>query len=118
MASGRPEERELVFPNHAGTFWTDAQFRNWRKRIFAPAAQAAGVEKPHPYALRHSFVSLLLAEGATVVEVAAQAGNSPAVVLSTYAHVIAELEGHKRKPAAKAIHEARSSVAARKVGTH
>jgi transposase-like protein len=36
-----------------------------------------------PYDLRHSFVSLLLAEGANVVEIARQAGHSPTMTLSS-----------------------------------
>jgi hypothetical protein len=38
-------------------------------------------------------------EGRTVVEVAAQASHAPTMTLSTYAHVIAELEGAGRVPA-------------------
>jgi site-specific recombinase XerD len=41
---------------------------------------------------RHSFASLLLAEGRTVHYVAAQLGHSPALTLSTYGHLIAEYE--------------------------
>lgn len=40
--------------------------------------------------LRHSFASLLLAEGRTVHYVAAQLGHSPVLTLSTYGHLIAE----------------------------
>ena len=43
-----------------------------------------------PYDLRHSFVSLLIAEGANVVEIARQAGHSPTITLSTYAHLFDE----------------------------
>ena len=45
---------------------------------------------PRPYDLRHSFASLLLAEGRTVHYVAAQLGHSPVLTLSTYGHLIAE----------------------------
>lgn len=56
---------------------------------FGPAVRAAGVEGAvRPYDLRHSFVSILLAEGATVVEVVRQAGHSPTMTLSTYAHML------------------------------
>jgi len=44
-----------------------------------------GVERPRPYDLRHSFVSLLSAEGHNVVEVARRAGHSPKMALDTYA---------------------------------
>jgi integrase len=80
---------------------------NWRRPLFAPAAAAAGLERIRPYDLRHSFVSLLLDEGASVVEVARQAGHSPTMALSTYAHVIEELEGAEQRPAEAVIREAR-----------
>jgi integrase len=40
-----------------------------------------------PYDLRHAYVSLMIQAGHTVVEVARWAGHSPAVCLSTYAHL-------------------------------
>jgi integrase len=61
-------------------------------------AKAVGLERSRPYDLRHSFVSLLIHEGRTVLEVAAQTGHAPTMTLSTYAHVIAELEGAERVP--------------------
>jgi hypothetical protein len=46
-----------------------------------------------PYDLRHSWVSLLIANGASVVEVARQAGHAPTMTLDTYAHLFDELQG-------------------------
>jgi hypothetical protein len=63
-----------------------------------------------PYDLRHSFCSLLIAEGASVVEVAAQAGHSPTMTLNTYGHVMDELAGDTRKDAEAAIRDARVSL--------
>ena len=45
---------------------TENDYRNWRKRIYGPAALAAGLEAGRPYDLRHTFVSLLIAEGRTI----------------------------------------------------
>jgi hypothetical protein len=59
--------------------------------------------------LRHSFVSLLLAERATVVDVARQAGHSPTVALSPYAHLFEELEGTERPSAEDEIRRARNA---------
>ena len=57
----------------------------------APRRTSAGIGAPvRPYDLRHSFVSLLIAEGANVVEIARQAGHSPTITLSTYAHLFDE----------------------------
>jgi site-specific recombinase XerD len=93
LASGRPRPKSLVFPGKGGKHWTDTTYRNWRRRVYGPTAKAAGLDAARPYFLRHLFCSLLLAEGASVVEVARQAGHSPAMTLSTYGHVIEELEG-------------------------
>jgi hypothetical protein len=57
--------------------------------------------------LRHSFVSLLIHEGRSVVEVVAQPGHAPTMTLSTYAHMIAELEAADRVPAGTQILAAR-----------
>ena len=45
------------------------------------------------YDLRHSHVSMLIASGLNIVEVARRAGHSPTMCLSTYAHVFEEFEG-------------------------
>jgi len=109
LASGRPDASSLVFPGWNDEPWRDTSYRNWRRRIFAPAARAAGLEGSRPYDLRHLFCSLLLAEGASVVEVARQAGHSPAMTLSTYGHVIEELEGGERRSAEDVIRAAREA---------
>jgi integrase len=110
LACGRPAERILLFPRHDGAAWQDHDYRNWRKRHFRPAALAAGVERPRPYDLRHSFVSLLIHEGVSIVEVARQAGHSPAVCLRTYAHVIEEFDPAVRRSAADEIRRARDEL--------
>ena len=82
--------------------------RQPRREWFASCSpELVGVR---PYHLGHSFVSLLLAEGASVVEVARQAEHSPTVALSTYAHVIEELEGAERQPAEVVIRQARDEL--------
>lgn len=110
LACGRPTDFELVFPTRAGRLWADHDWRNWRKRIFTPAAEAAGLGGFRPYDLRHSFVSLLLAEGRSVLEVAKQAGHSPTMALATYGHVIEELEGAEKLPAEEVIRRARDEL--------
>ena len=107
IAQGRPQADALVFPARTEDVWSDDAWRYWRRRIFGPAARAAGLEHARPYDLRHSFVSLLLAEGANVVEVARQAGHSPTMTLSTYAHLFEELDGADRTSAENRIRHAR-----------
>jgi integrase len=110
LASRRPGQTTLVFPRKDGRVWTDEDWRNWRQRVFAPVATAVGLDRFRPYDLRHSFVSLLFAEGRTVIEVARQAGHSPTMALATYGHVIEEFEGADRRPAEDVIREARARI--------
>ncbi|MGH3041153.1 MAG: tyrosine-type recombinase/integrase [Gaiellaceae bacterium] len=109
LGCGRPDDDAIVFPTSDGRVWTESHWRNWRQRVFAPAASSAGLQHFRPYDLRHSFVSLLFAEGRTVIEVARQAGHSPAMALATYGHVIEELEGAERRTAEDVIREARGT---------
>ena len=106
-------QSDLVFPTPRGTVWTDYDWRNWRKRIFRPVAEAVGMPGARPYDLRHSFASLLIHEGVSAVEVARQLGNSATVTLDTYSHVFEELDPAERLPAADAIRAAREKFAVR-----
>ena len=103
-----------MFPSPAGETWSDEDWRNWRRRVFRPAADAAVAERgARPYDLRHSSVSLLIREGASIVEVARQAGHAPTVTLDTYGHVFDELEGADRVSADAEIRRARERVGVR-----
>ena len=77
--------------------------------MYQPVADELGCSR-RPYDLRHSFASLLIWEGASVVEVARQLGHSPKMTLETYAHVFEEFEGAERAPAATAIRLARDEL--------
>jgi integrase len=99
----------LVFPNGRGEGWKEDDWRNWRNRVFAPAAEAAGLAKVRPYDLRHSAASLWLHEGRTIVEVAAWMGHSGQMALSTYLHVMSDL-GDERISAEDAIRRAREAL--------
>jgi integrase len=70
-----------------------------------------------PYSLRHAYASLLVHEGRSVIEVAAQLGHSPSVCLDTYGHVIAELTGARRVKAKTAIERARKATAGKSAGS-
>jgi integrase len=93
-----------------GRLWTDTAYRNWRRRVFAPAAHAAGMPNVRPYDLRHSFASLLFAEGVNPAEIAEQLGHSLQTLLGTYTHVIEELRGRDRESAETLIREARAQT--------
>jgi integrase len=104
--ASRTAETDLIFPSPDGSPWNADRARNWRKRTFAEAATRAGVPAARPYDLRHGYVSLLIAQGATVVEVARQAGHAPTMTLGTYAHLFDELDGADHRPAEEQIRTA------------
>ncbi|MDA0173379.1 site-specific integrase [Solirubrobacter taibaiensis] len=121
------DDDALVFPGHDGERWGPDAYKSWarkkprgrkppgkKKRTgspgpFARAAIKAGVPDATPYTLRHSFCSLLLHEGRSVIYVARQLGHDAALTLSTYGHVIDELDEAPRIGAEEAIRAARVS---------
>ena len=111
-AAGNAFPTAPVFAASSGTFWRATDWRNWRKRIYKPVAEAVGIDGARPYHLRHAFASLLIHEGRlSVVEIAAQLGHNPTVCLDTYAHVMAEQAGGDRVSAEEQIKLAREALA-------
>lgn len=108
LAAGRPAGRGLIFPRSDGGAWTKEDWGNWRSRSWRSACERGGLDDlPRPYDLRHSFASLLLAEGRTVHYVASQLGHSPTLTLDTYGHVLAEFADAERIDAEAEIAAAR-----------
>jgi integrase len=67
----------LIVPTVDGDEWNRHDWHDWRRRVYRPAAVAAGVTGDlRPYRLRGSFVSRLLREGHSLAYVAEQAGHS------------------------------------------
>lgn len=123
IAQGRPADDALIFPSRrrrTGVADMDEQAA-WRKHRWGPAWKTAAeasnlmAEKPPKvYALRHSFVSLLLASGRQAHFVAMQLGHDPSQTISTYGHVLDEYAGDVVEhidPEAK-IREAREAACA------
>jgi integrase len=108
MRDGRPGDERLVFPAYNGRPWDDDDWKNWRRRVFVKAVTQAGLTDVRPYDLRHSFVSLLIAEGRSIVDVARQAGHSATMALDTYGHVFDELDGAEKIVPEQAILKARN----------
>ena len=108
-----------LFSRPDGEPWRDHDFRNWRRRVFKPAARRAlgladDEATPRPYDLRHTLVSLLIAEGRTIAYVAAQARHSPEECARTYLHLFDEHQDEdpaKRVSAEEAIRSARVRTA-------
>jgi integrase len=117
----------LLFTRPDDQHWKDHDLRNWRRRIWQPAAVAIGIGEltitghgrskrssykgAVPYDLRHSFASLMLAAGRNPLEVAQMMGHSPKILLETYAHVIGEHRGQPSVSAEKRILQARFDAA-------
>ena len=107
LAAGRPDDSELVFPGKGREPWTQAAYQSWRRRAFRRASLAAGLAHARPYDLRHSFASLLLHQGRSVIYVARQLGHDARLTLNRYGHVIDELEDGPRLEAEAAVANAR-----------
>src|SRR5205085_12370219 len=91
LAIGRPSPGTLVLRDGQDQAWDKNAWQTWRADRWVRACRAAGFSPiPRPYDLRHSFASLLLAEGRQPLYVARQLGHSLSVLLETYAHLIEE----------------------------
>lgn len=107
LATGRPSG--LIYPRPRAGEWTRAATRAWRNDVFKPAIEKCKIDAT-PYALRHSFASLLIHAHYPVTYVAEQLGHSPTMTMTTYAHVIADLDPAERIEPAEAILAARSGL--------
>jgi integrase len=99
-----------VVPRFDGTALKEVDWRNWRRRIYRPAALRTGLPSARPYDLRHSFVSLLIWEGRSVAEVAQQAGHSIETCSRDYVHVFKDYDPARRVTAAEQIARARAAL--------
>ena len=89
---------------------SDVQHRAHRRPLWGiPKTGAQPDWRSRPDDLSHAFVSLLLAEGRSVLDVAAQAGHAPSLSFDTYGHLMADLEGEANRPAEDVIWEAREA---------
>jgi integrase len=121
MRSGA--RRGLVLARPDGAPWRKHDWDNWRKRVWQPLAvdadlgelvdqgrgRPARYEGADPYALRGSFVSLLVWEGRTMLEVAAQAGHGVDVCEMYYARIFEGYDPAHRTTAEAAMLAARRS---------
>jgi integrase len=76
---------DLLYPARNGAVIDP---RNFRRNVFRPAAQAAGVPWATPHKLRHGMASLMAAQGLGAPEIAAYLGHADGGVLAlrTYIH--------------------------------
>jgi integrase len=79
-------EFDIVFANDAGNPMSHA---NLLQRGFYPALRRAGVRKIRFHDLRHTFASLMIANGEDVVRVSRLLGHaSPNITLGIYSHML------------------------------
>jgi integrase len=87
----------LLWPiySHGGTRGRPVHLNldNWRRRIWRPAVDAAGLQRdgefwlPGPYAMRHAFATWMLDAGIELFELARLMGTSVAMIDKTYGHL-------------------------------
>ena len=83
LAGLRPDA--LVFTGRRGGYLDD---RNVNERVLAPACEKAGVERVTLHHLRHFFVSIMVASGTSLTEVARLVGHADTRMIErTYAHL-------------------------------
>lgn len=108
------EDLDAVLASHDGPLVLDGlDVPNWRNRVWTPAARMVCAKRRTPYACRHTFASLLIAERRPVHEVARLLGHStPRLTLDTYGHLFDEAQLRPAESmedaAARARHEATS----------
>jgi integrase len=105
LASGI--RRGLLIPRDDGGPWRKHDYDNWRNRVYQPIAKQVDLPQPRPYDLRGSYVSLLAAEGMTLLEVARRAGHSVDTCERYYAKIFDDVDPANRVPAELAIRAAR-----------
>ncbi len=79
-------EQELVFPNTLGKPENNS---NVLRRVFHPALRRAGLRKVRFHDLRHTYASLLIANGEHPKYIQTQMGHSSIkVTMDTYGHLM------------------------------
>jgi site-specific recombinase XerD len=103
----QPLSRTFLVPGLGGALY----LRNWTRRVWRPAADAAGMDAV-PYDGRHTFASLLIHEGRALPYVSAALGHSSyRMTLDRYTHVFDEARLSAATPMVQAIREARDQLA-------
>jgi len=79
---------EFVFPSPTGE---PLHYGNFRKRVWKPAVDAAGVGPFTPHGLRHSAAALWIAQGANPVTIQRRMGHKDVrTSLQVYGHLLPE----------------------------
>jgi integrase len=91
MASSFKGEDDLIFPSERGT---PLDGRNLVRRYFEPALRTAGLPRIRFHDLRHTFASLLIAQGEHPKLISEQLGHaSVQITLDRYGHLMDQSYG-------------------------
>jgi len=84
-----PPVSEWIFPNATGG---PMDGDNWSKRVFVPLIQGLGLQQRIGlHSLRHTYVSLLIAQGENIKYISRQVGHSTIqMTLDVYGHLLQE----------------------------
>jgi integrase len=92
-------------PSRPGTSLSHGNVQHRALNQSAASARITGQPKLRFHDLRHTFASMLIAQGANVVFVSQQLGHAnPAITLGVYAHEFAQAEHAERVVAAVQQH--------------
>jgi integrase len=78
-------DTRVLFPTPTGCVWWES---NWRRSVWIPARDAAGMADATPHALRHSWITNLRAAGVDPADLAAMAGHSVETATAVYTHAL------------------------------
>jgi integrase len=78
-------DTHLLFPGIRGEL---LNLNEWRRKQWAPAVRAAGLEHRPPNALRHTFASFSIAAGMSLFELSRFMGTSVSQIEKTYGHLL------------------------------
>jgi hypothetical protein len=96
MACGRPADDDPVIPALDGEVWSEVGYEQWRGSVWPRVLAAVGVPYQRPYDCRHSFASLLLHEGRSVIYGARQLGTPRPCACGTTATSSRSWRTHRR----------------------
>lgn len=78
-------DTRVLFPTPTGYVWRES---NWRRSVWNPARDAAGMAGATPHGLRHSYISNLRAAGVDPADLADFAGHSLETANAVYTHAL------------------------------
>lgn len=85
----------IQLPSRSGLVFSIGDMHNWRKRVWAPALKACGLEYRRPYEMRHTYATWALRAGVSTFLVARRMGTSVRMIDRTYGQFAVDTEEHE-----------------------